>query len=152
MDESCGITVDDGLVFPLYQYFINANHTSMCIMGNMCYSMQFPTFDIQVRFFVKTLTNSNILPNKSAMLADIEEQAKKKLTVGKPKKAYFRTTSDEDADYYDRLAAMADITPLPKVLAKIHARAAWKITENFPLFREDNYTIIDHENFVVSRG
>lgn len=50
MDETCGVTEDEGLVYPLYKHFINANQQTMCLLGNMCHSMQFPTFDIQVSF------------------------------------------------------------------------------------------------------
>ncbi|XP_046673328.1 senecionine N-oxygenase-like [Homalodisca vitripennis] len=149
MDGSCGITEDDGLVYPLYKHFVNANQNSMCILGNMCHSMQFPTFDIQVRFFLKSLT-TGFLPKKEDMLQDIKKHAEKKLVDGKPKKLYFITTAEEDADYYGNLAALANIDPLPRVLTKIHARAVSQIYDNFPLFRGDKYKVIDNETFVVS--
>ncbi|XP_054278747.1 senecionine N-oxygenase-like [Macrosteles quadrilineatus] len=150
MDESCGIREDDGLVYPLYKYFINANNPTMCILGNLCMSMQFPTFDIQVRFFVKTLQDSSILPSREGMFRDIEEHARRKLVDPEiPKKMYFKTTVDEDAQYYDNLAKMADIEPLPKVLIEIFARAVAQIYGNFPLFREDKYKIIDDKTYAV---
>lgn len=84
------------------------------------------------------------------MLKNIQEHAERKLVNGRPKKSYFITTAEEDAEYYEDLAKRGDIDPLPKVLTKIHSRAVSQIYGNFPLFRRDKYTVIDDENFIVS--
>lgn len=83
------------------------------------------------------------------MLEHIKELARKKLIDGKPKKSYFQSTADEDAEYYRELAEMADIEPVPQVLIKIFSRAIVQLYANYPRFREDNYKIIDDESFIV---
>lgn len=84
------------------------------------------------------------------MIKDIHDHVESKLVNGKPKKSYFITTAEEDADYYANLAAMANIQPLPKVLSKIHSRAVKQLYSNFPYFRNDKYKIIDDEDFIVT--
>lgn len=99
---------------------------------------------------MKTLQDGSILPARDEMFQDIEEHAKRKLVDPKvPKKMYFNTTVDEDAEYYDKLAEMAGIEPLPKVLLEVFARAISQIYGNFPLFREDKYKIIDDKSYTV---
>ncbi|XP_046671708.1 senecionine N-oxygenase-like isoform X1 [Homalodisca vitripennis] len=147
LDESCGITEDQGLVYPLYKHCINANHPSMCVLGNLVYSMQFPTFDIQVRFFMKTLSN-NILPGHKEMLEDIKENMDRKLADGASKKAFFRTRTDEDRIYFNQLVELTKIEPIPRVLTNIHADAVVQLLQNFGQFRNNKYEIVDDENFL----
>ena len=48
LDESCGISVDENFVYPLYKHTINVNFPSMCFLGINSAVIAFPMFHVKV--------------------------------------------------------------------------------------------------------
>lgn len=52
LDKSCGITVDDNFVYPLYKHTINVNQPTMCFLGINSYVITFPMFHVKVKNYL----------------------------------------------------------------------------------------------------
>lgn len=51
LDTSCGITVDNNYVYPLYKHMININYPTMCILGMNNKVVPFPMFHMKVTIY-----------------------------------------------------------------------------------------------------
>lgn len=52
LDESCGITVDNNYVYPLYKHMININYPTMCFLGMNTKVVPFPMFHMKVTIII----------------------------------------------------------------------------------------------------
>lgn len=57
LDETCGISVDDNYVFPIYKHTININQPTMCFLGINSYVITFPMFNVKVNWVKSTVYN-----------------------------------------------------------------------------------------------
>lgn len=72
LHPSCGVTVDDNHIQPLYKHMIHIERPTMCFVGvpfNVC---AFQMFDLQARFFVRYLDGAMKLPPADKMREDTE--------------------------------------------------------------------------------
>merc|ERR1711956_98283 len=81
LDATCHPKVENRIVWPLYKHMISIDHPSLCFIGIPIQICPFPQFDIQVQFFVKSLTGEMLLPAKEAMLEDSEQESCPSLIV-----------------------------------------------------------------------
>uniref|UniRef100_A0AAR5NWE8 Uncharacterized protein n=1 Tax=Dendroctonus ponderosae TaxID=77166 RepID=A0AAR5NWE8_DENPD len=57
LTPECGIRVEDNWVKYLYKHIVNVDHPTMGFIGITFKVCPFPTFDIQVRFFLEFIKN-----------------------------------------------------------------------------------------------
>lgn len=100
------------------------------------------SYYFQIRFFLKSLCG-NILPSQEEMIKEVSDHTSKKLVGDAKTKKIFVTNDDEDNEYFAILAAMADIEPMPPVMAPLYLKAKEMYYGNFLGFRNDVYEIID---------
>lgn len=77
LTEDCGVTVDNNWVKYLYKHVVNVDHPTMGFIGVTFKVCPFPTFDIQVRFFLEFLKNPSRF-SREEMLADILKEVHSK--------------------------------------------------------------------------
>lgn len=100
----------------------------------------------QARFYCQYLTGAMKLPSQHEMALITEKEYKEGLAKGYiNSKAHFMGA--EQQKYFDELAKLANITPVPPVIAKI-----WKYTVDlyvtkFTEFRKSVFKIVNDENF-----
>ncbi|KAK9873989.1 hypothetical protein WA026_002337 [Henosepilachna vigintioctopunctata] len=147
LHESCGITVTDNHIEPLYKHMIHIERPTLCFIGipfNVC---AFQMFDLQARFFCKYLNGSMELPSKDMMRADTEIDMKSRW-----EKSYTRRQAHmmgpEQQKYYDDLAKMANTTPIAPVIIKLRDHSVKRLYEDLNNFRENRYKILDNETYI----
>ncbi|XP_065353054.1 senecionine N-oxygenase [Cloeon dipterum] len=147
LDDAVGISVKDNCVQPLYKHLIHINKPTMCFIGLPFYVCAFSMFDLQCRFYLKVLDGSLKLPSAKEMLADAEaeKQRRKEQGLG-PRQSHMM--GPMQGNYYDELARVAGIEPLPPVLTKLHNDSSQRFLDDLCHYREDIYRIVDSENFI----
>lgn len=81
------------------------------------------------------------------MLHDEAEEAVKRAAKGLQKR-HFHMMGPNQGHYYDNLANVAGITPLPPVITALHNDSSMHFLNDLVHYREDRYRILDDYNFV----
>lgn len=147
MSIDCGLTVDDNYVQPLYKHCININRPTMALIGLPYYVCASQMFDLQVRFAVRFMCGEKKMPTKQEMLADTEREMQKRWDKGYKKRQAHMMGEDQN-QYYDDLAATADIENLKPVMTKLHNESSQRFLDDLVNFRKDIFRVVDNESFV----
>jgi len=81
------------------------------------------------------------------MLHSEAEEVAKRAERGLQKR-HFHMMGHEQGNYYNDLANIAGITPLPPVLTKLHNDSSMRFLDDLVNYRQDRYKILDDYNFV----
>ncbi|XP_046746523.1 flavin-containing monooxygenase FMO GS-OX-like 4 isoform X2 [Diprion similis] len=136
LDETCGITVDDNYVHPLYRHLISVEHPTMCFIGIPLVVVPFPMFHIQVQYFIALLKSNVRLPSKEVMLQDASCKS--------PLKRHAHRLADNQWEYNDGLARDGGFETLPPFYKAGYS--AWKIQRGRNLMHyKDAKFIVDED-------
>ncbi|KAJ3648315.1 hypothetical protein Zmor_020127 [Zophobas morio] len=147
LHESCGVTVDENHIQPLYKHMIHIERPSMCFIGipfNVC---AFQMFDLQARFFCQYLNGSMPLPSKDMMRMDTDNDMQNRWAKGYTKRQAHMMGPDQQG-YYEDLASAANTTPIAPVIVKLRDQSVKRLYDDLLNFREDRYKIVNNETFV----
>ncbi|XP_044263466.1 senecionine N-oxygenase-like [Tribolium madens] len=139
LSTCCGVKVTDNYVHPLYKQIISIENPTLAFIGIPFKTCPFPLFDIQVRFFLATLTGHFKLPKKQDMLKELAEEEKRKSGVPKSK---YHQLGGAQGSYFDNLAETAKIKKVPQVIQKLYLRIIMNRNLN------DCFKIIDDDNWI----
>lgn len=145
--ESCGITITEGHIEPLYKHMIHIEKPTLSFIGipfNVC---AFQMFDLQARFVCKYLNGSMKLPSKEDMKLDTEEDMKARWAKGYTRRQAHLMGPDQQK-YYDELASQANTEPIAPVIIKLRDHSVKRLYEDLNNFREDRYKIVDDNTYV----
>lgn len=81
------------------------------------------------------------------MLAEESAEFARKKSEGLDKR-HFHMMGPEQGQYYEDLANITGITPLPPVLTKVHNESSKRFLDDLVHYREDRYQVLDDFNFV----
>lgn len=152
LHESCGIVVEDNCVEPLYKHLVNIQHPSMCFIGVPYYVCAFSMFDLQVRYYVRSMNGTFRLPSTAQMVQHWEEEKQERASRGYTKRQAHMMGPDQEK-YYASLAAEAKTKNLPSVLTKIREESSERFLHNLKHYRQDVYKIIDDNTYeIISNG
>ncbi|XP_063618898.1 senecionine N-oxygenase isoform X1 [Cydia splendana] len=152
LHPSCGVVVDDNCVEPLYKHLVNIRHPSMCFVGVPYYVCAFSMFDLQVRYYVRSMNGTFKLPSQEAMTRDWEEEKLDRAARGYTKRQTHMMGPDQEK-YYASLANEAQTKNLPSVITKIREESSNRFLHNLQNYRQDIYKIIDDETYeIISNG
>ncbi|KAL0841599.1 hypothetical protein ABMA28_015258 [Loxostege sticticalis] len=152
LHESCGIVVEDNCVEPLYKHLVNIHHPSMCFIGVPYYVCAFSMFDLQVRFYVRSMNGTFSLPTSEQMTQHWEEEKQDRAARGYTKRQAHMMGPDQEK-YYASLASEAGTKTLPSVLTKIREESSIRFLHNLKHYRQDIYKIIDDDTYeIISNG
>ncbi|KAL3286885.1 hypothetical protein HHI36_001373 [Cryptolaemus montrouzieri] len=147
LNQTCGVTVTNNHIEPLYKHMIHIERPTMCFIGipfNVC---AFRMFDLQARFFCKYLNGSMSLPSRELMTKDTEKEMQARWKKGYTRRQAHMMGADQQK-YYDDLAKMANIKSIPPVIIKLREFSNKSRYEDLNNFRENNYKIIDDDTYV----
>ncbi|XP_063381060.1 senecionine N-oxygenase isoform X2 [Cydia fagiglandana] len=147
LHPSCGVVVDDNCVEPLYKHLVNIRHPSMCFVGVPYYVCAFSMFDLQVRYYVRSMNGTFKLPSQEAMTRDWEEEKLDRAARGYTKRQTHMMGPDQ-AEYYVSLSTESGAAPLPAVFTMIHNDSSQKFLDDLVHYRQDIYCVIDDDHFV----
>ncbi|XP_048505798.1 flavin-containing monooxygenase FMO GS-OX5-like [Athalia rosae] len=135
LHESCGVSVDENYVYPLYRHLINAEHPTMCFVGIPALVVAFAMFDVQVRYFLATLKGVATLPSRETMLED---------SVSKTAlKRHAHRLTESQWDYNDLLARDGGFDPFPPIYKTGYY--AWKSqrSRNLVNYQDAKFIVAD---------
>lgn len=89
-----------------------------------------------------------ILPSRDEMLADSENQLKRRLALGWPKRKGHSVRGAFHREYFTDLSTTANIESIREVFLKIYEDSSMRRAENPKNYRNDAYTIVDDERFI----
>ncbi|KAF2366274.1 Flavin monooxygenase-like [Trinorchestia longiramus] len=112
LSPSCGVTVKDNQVWPLYRHLIHCDYPTMAFVGIPSKICPFPFFDIQIRYFLRTFSGAAPLPSPEAMRADAEDYLQRRLQQGAAPRHYHLLGSMQ-WPYISELADSAGLPHLP---------------------------------------
>uniref|UniRef100_A0A1B0CKM6 Flavin-containing monooxygenase n=1 Tax=Lutzomyia longipalpis TaxID=7200 RepID=A0A1B0CKM6_LUTLO len=142
----CGVSVESNYLSPLYQHCLNINRPTMAFIGICNFVIAQQMMDLQVRFALKFITGAKELPPKEEMFASEKYEITRRLKKGiSLRKAHFMGA--DQGKYFEDLARIADIKPLPPVLAVLHTEICALIRSDILNFRKTNYRIVDDHTF-----
>ncbi|XP_019865641.1 senecionine N-oxygenase [Aethina tumida] len=147
LDQSCGVTVDDNHIQPLYKHMIHIDRPTMCFIGipfNVC---AFQMFDLQARFFCKFMNGSMQLPSADEMRMHTENDMQARWAKGYTKRQA-HMMGPEQLSYYEDIASDANTTPIPPVIVKLRDQSVKRLYDDILNFRQDIYKIVDPHNYV----
>ncbi|XP_043280179.1 flavin-containing monooxygenase FMO GS-OX5-like isoform X2 [Venturia canescens] len=145
--ESCNVKVDDNMVRPLWKHLVSIENVTLALVGLPFYVCAFSMFDLQVRFLLRFWRGEKKFPSKESMLAEESAELAEKIKEGVDKR-HFHMMGPNQARYYDDLANVAGIIPLPPVLTKLHNESSQRFLDDLVHYREDRYQILDDLNFI----
>ncbi|XP_011552845.2 senecionine N-oxygenase isoform X1 [Plutella xylostella] len=152
LHPTCGIAVEENCVEPLYKHQVNIHHPTMCFIGVPYYVCAFSMFDLQVRYYVRSMNGSFRLPSKEQMFVHWEEEKSDRAARGYTKRQAHMMGPDQEK-YYASLAEEANTKGLPPVLTKIREESSNRFLHNLKNYRQDIYKIIDDDTYeVISNG
>lgn len=131
---------------PLYKHMIHVEKPTMCFMGipfNVC---AFQMFDLQARYFVKSL-DGTFLPSSPEMKAHMEADYEARMAKGYTKREAHLMGPDQKL-YYDDLAMDADTETIPNVIIELRNESVRRLYDDLLNFREDRYAIVDENSYV----
>ncbi|KAK9873991.1 hypothetical protein WA026_002339 [Henosepilachna vigintioctopunctata] len=147
LHESCGITVTDNHIEPLYKHMIHIETPTLCFIGIPFAVCAFQMFDLQVRFYCKYLNGSMKLPTKEIMRLDTELDMKTRWERGYTRKLAHMLGPDQQK-YYDGLASMSNSSFIPPVLVKLRDDSMKYRLEDLHNFRENIFKIQDNVTYI----
>ncbi|EFA05901.1 senecionine N-oxygenase [Tribolium castaneum] len=139
LSTNCGVKITDNYVHPLYKQIISIENPTLAFLGIPFKVCPFPLFDIQVRFFLATLTGHFKLPKKEDMLQELVEEEKRKSGLPRPK---YHELGKAQGSYFNDLSETAKIKMVPQVVQKLYVRVMMNRNRN------NCFEIIDDDNFV----
>ncbi|XP_033215017.1 flavin-containing monooxygenase FMO GS-OX-like 2 isoform X1 [Belonocnema kinseyi] len=105
LDPSCGITVDENYVSPIYQHMINIKYPTMCFFSLNNKIVPFPMFHMKAQYFLALLKGRASLPSKEEMLEDSKCKTEKK--------RHAHVLGAQQWAYHNNLAQAGGFNPLP---------------------------------------
>lgn len=147
LSDECRVRVVDNHVQPLYKHLVHIDYPTLALVGLPFYVCANSLFDLQARFFLRTLTGQVALPSRQEMLADTEREMDLRRAKGM-KRRQAHMMGPMQGDYYSELAALGNLDPLPVVLTRLHNESSQRFLEDLVNYREDVYKIVDNDNYI----
>lgn len=147
LSVDCGINTSDNYVKPLWMHCVNIERPTMGVIGLNHVVCPNQLFDIQVRFFLTFLTGKKNWPTKNEMLNDLEDDMKWRRDEGMPKKRSHHLGGEILARYHRDLADKAEISPIHRVIPKLHIQSLENRKQDYIGFHDYKFEVVDEENF-----
>ena len=119
LDDSCGVSINNRMIHPLYKHVFNSVNPSMAFIGVNITVIPFPYFDLQARWVFSVWTGVSKLPSAEEMVAICDQDWEKLEVAGTPRRYAHRLASVQ-WDYYNEVALMGAIQPLDHVIQDLY--------------------------------
>ncbi|XP_048745451.1 uncharacterized protein LOC125658271 [Ostrea edulis] len=146
LSEDCQVQISDERITPLYKHLIHIDHPTMAFVGIPKTICPFPQFDVQIRFFLSSLSGKFRLPSKEDMLLDTEQDFQSRLSQGLLVR-YAHVLGTRQWGYNDELADLAGVELIPRVVQNLYDYVHETRVKDIVRYKNRNYEIIDSERF-----
>ena len=149
LDKSCGISVSNGRVYPLYKHLFNACFPSMSIIGVCNIICPFQLFSMQARWILNVLKKEVSFPTYDEMLADHNNELAYKIKAGIPERHFHRLSGDLQWEYYKTISELGKVETIRNVVEKLYKIVAKDREVNILKYRDKEYEVINDDMFDV---
>ena len=149
LDKTCGITVENGKVSPVYKQLFNAYYPSMAFIGLGCIVCPFQLFSMQSRWIINVLSGEVNLPTTNEMLKDYHDEIENRLKAGIEERHFHRFPKGMQWDYYKTISELGKVEPMKIVVEKLYKTVATERETNLLHYREAEYNAVDDETYKV---
>jgi len=141
LDPECGVRVENRVVQPLYKHLISIAHPTLAFVGLPVQICPFPQFDLQVRYFVKTLVGEARLPSSVDMEKDRQEEIRyRREALGMPDK-YFHKMGTLQWDYNREMARLGGLEPLPDATENLYMAVHERRQADLVTYKKDTWKL-----------
>jgi len=139
LTPECGVKVENRVVQPLFKHLISIANPSLAFVGLPVQICPFPQFDLQVRYFIKTLLREAKLPSAAEMERDTQEEARyRREVLGMPDK-YFHKMGTLQWDYNRELARLGGLKPLPDATENLYMAVHQRRQADLVAYKKDTW-------------
>ena len=143
----CGVTVSQRRVQPLFKHLVNINRPSMCFVGIPIQICPFPQFDLQIRYFVKTISGQVDLPSKEEMLESLRKEEEWKRDELKLPEKYFHKMGTLQWKYNKEMAALGKLEPICDGVENLYNAVHERRRQCLPFYKKDRYFLVGQEGY-----
>ncbi|KAK0092882.1 hypothetical protein PV326_000380 [Microctonus aethiopoides] len=148
MSDKVEIRTDDNHVEPVYKHLVHTDMPNLFFMGLPGLVIPFPMFHIQSQYILRILDGRIKLPSCEEMRLDYEREKSMLLQQGIPIRHIIKM-KERQWDYYDEIAAAANVPSFPPVIKKIYDYSNKMRELDFMIYKNYQYKIVDKNNFTV---
>lgn len=149
LHESCGITVKENRVSPLYKQMFNIHNPSMAFIGVPSIICPFHLFSMQARWIINVLTGASKLPSKKEMMKDSDEELRLSLEAGIPEKYFHRFDKGTNLDYFKVISTFGNVEPIKTVFEKMFVKVKQEREQNLLYYRDREYVVKNDNEFEI---
>ncbi|XP_061166322.1 uncharacterized protein LOC133175230 [Saccostrea echinata] len=146
LSDDCQVQISDERLTPLYKHLIHIDHPTMAFIGIPKTICPFPQFDVQVRFFLSSLSGKIKLPSGEEMKQDMECDFERRLALGFPPR-YAHVLGPRQWEYNDELAELAGVELIPRVVQNLYDYVHETRVKDIVHYKDNNYELVDSERF-----
>lgn len=147
LSPECGVEVTSRRVTPLFKHLVNINQPSMCFVGIPIQICPFPQFDLQIRYFVKTLTGEVALPSKQDMMTDLRQDEEWRRTELKLPEKHFHKMGTLQWRYNKEIAALGKLEPICNGVENLYNAVHERRRYCLPFYKNDKYSLVGSDDY-----
>lgn len=141
LTSACKITIENNWIKHLYKHIINVEHPSMAFIGVIFKVCPFPTFDIQIRFFLEFMKDPSKF-TKEKMMDDVLKDVQARNEQAYPKHHVHKIGMALQRIYFEDLANTVKIKKVKPVVNNLY-----EFLQNGRNINK-RYKIINDEEFI----
>ena len=146
LDPSCGVSVVDHRVCTLYKQTFNAKFPSMALLG--VYFQVLPSYQyyVQIQWVLSVWFGDKTLPTSAEMIEESDREYRDRLASGLTVRQAHLLGSMQ-WKHAAEVTALAGTSPIPRAIEEMYKELRRQRQYNAVHFKEDNYTIINAEEW-----
>ncbi|XP_076647845.1 uncharacterized protein LOC143356225 [Halictus rubicundus] len=148
MSTKVEMRTDDNHVEPIYKHLVHMDYHNLFVMGLPGIVIPFPMFHLQAQYILGILEGRVHLPSPEQMREEYQAEKTALINQGIPLRHIIKLKERQWA-YYDEIAKSVNVPSLPPVIRKIYDHCNQMREKDFTTYKNQQYRIIDDENFVV---
>lgn len=148
LDDSCGVSISNRMIYPLYKHVFNATNPSMAFVGINITVLPFPYFDLQARWVFSVWAGVSKLPLGEEMVAYCDEHWAKQEAAGIPRRYAHRLASIQ-WDYYHEVALMGAVQPLDRVIQELYTTIYQYRATDLMGYKDYQFVVTGHSSFLL---
>lgn len=135
--------ISDRRLTPLYQHLIHVDYPTLAFIGITWSIAPFVNFDIQIQYFLKTLSGQLRLPSKQEMLLWADNDLKERvMNQCKWPERYAHKMSATQWQYLNDLIKQADLEPLSPAIQGVYADSSKNRSQDATTYKDRQYRLL----------
>ena len=148
LDDTCGVSVSNRMIHPLYKHVFNSINPSMAFIGVNITVLPFPYFDLQARWVFSVWAGVSKLPLAKEMVAICDQDWTKQESSGTLRR-YAHRLAAVQWDYYREVALMGANQPLDHVIQDLYTTIYQYRAKDLIGYKDYQFVVTGHSSFLL---